>query len=229
MKNISANLKFFRTTWGLTQDQLAKLLSYEYRAILSYEIGERTPPINNLLHIALFYGISLDYLILYPDCPYPRNLKLLKLAKRLDNDIFSDIRNNIEGMIKTMWSKKINMEMSYRQDHLEIELLNSFNKNMKELRNLKKMTQPQLAGMINVSRGAVAQYETKSFPPIERLIELANIFDVSIHALVSGEKLSFSFDDKFFGKTILSVDQQLNIEEHKTLINLLEAAINNKT
>ena len=223
------NFKIFRNYFGLTQEQLAKTLSLEYRTIVAYETGKRIPPLNTLFQIAQFYGFSLDYLIAYENCSYPRSLKMLKLAKMLDNKAYSEARNNVEGMINTLWSKKINTDTIYKQDNPSIELTSSFHKNLKELRNIRKMTQTQVAETIKVSRSLLNQYETRTFPPIDILIELANIFNLSNHSMNSGEKLFFDFDDKFFGKTILSADQQLTIEEKKTLINLLEATINNKT
>lgn len=224
----SGNLKSFRNIFDLTQEQLAKALSLEYRTIVAYETGKRIPPVNTLLQIARFYGISLDFLIMNERCSFPRNIKLLRLAKTIDNDIYSDARSSFEGMVKAMWSKKLNTETVFKQDHIEISLNNSFHNNLKDLRNYKKMTQPQLAELINVSRSLFSQYEAGSFPSIERIIKLSEIFDLSLHALVSGEKLTFDFDDRYFGKIMLSADQQLSFEEHKTLINLLEATINNK-
>jgi putative transcriptional regulator len=228
MDFFSGNLKGFRNIFGLTQEQLAKALSVEYRTIVAYETGKRIPPVNTLLQIARFYGISFDFLILNERCLFPKNIKLLRLAKTIDNDIYSDARNSFEGMVKAMWSKTLNTEAAFKQDYPEINLNNSFHNNLKDLRNHKNMTQPQLAELIGVSRSLLSQYEAGSFPSIERIIKLSEIFGLSLHALVSGEKLAFDFDDKYFGKIILAADQQLPFDEHKTLINLLEATINNK-
>ena len=93
----SGNLKSFRNIFDLTQEQLAKALSLEYRTIVAYETGKRIPPVNTLLQIARFYGISLDFLIMNERCSFPRNIKLLRLAKTIDNDIYSDARSSFEG------------------------------------------------------------------------------------------------------------------------------------
>lgn len=228
MSFLPGNLKLFRNGFGLTQEQLAKALCVEPVTIAFYETGKRKPSINQLMKLAEIYGVSLDFLILNQNCNYPRNLKLLKLAKILDNEALSEARNNVEGMIKTLWSKKLDAEGFLRQDSREINLSLSFHKNLKDLRYFNKLTQPKLASFIDVSRTLLNQYETKTFPSIERLIELSKIFDLSMHAMVSGEKLNFDFEDRFFGKTILSADQHLTIEEHKTLVNLLKATIDNK-
>ncbi len=228
MNKITVNFKYFRNIFGLTQDHIAKLLSIDRITITNYESGKANPSFTILKKMVELLGISLDYLILFDDCQYPRNLKLLKLAKKLDFSNYSDARSSIESVINTFWSKKLNPAITCKFDNLVSYLTNSFNNNLKELRNQKNITQLQLAQTIDVSRTLLNQYETKTFPPIERLVKLSEFFDLSVHAMITGENLTFDFEDKFFGKTILAVDQQLTIEEHKTLINLLEAAIENK-
>jgi transcriptional regulator with XRE-family HTH domain len=228
MNIFSRNLKILRNNLGLTQEQLAKALNLEHRTVVGYETGTRIPLANTLINISGYFGISFDFLILNEECSYPKSVKLLKLAKTLDNKAYLEARSSIEAMINTFWSKKLNSEAPSRFDDLTIELTDSFNKNLKEIRNHSNTTQLQLAQTIGVSRTLVNHYETKIFPPIEKLIELSNFFNLSMHAMVTGERLFFDFDDRLFGKTILSADQQLTIEEKKTLINLLEAAIENK-
>jgi transcriptional regulator with XRE-family HTH domain len=220
--------KNFRNEYGYTQEQFAHMLLLDRITIANYESGKATPSMPVLKKMVELLGISLDYLILYENCQYPRNLKLLKLAKKLDVETYSEARSSIEAVINTFWSKKLIPEINYRLDNPVSGLTNSFNQNLKELRNQKKMTQAQLAQTITVSRTLLNQYETKTFPPIERLIELSKFFDLSMHAMITGENLTFVFDDKFFGKIILLADQHLTIEEKKTLINLLEATIENK-
>jgi transcriptional regulator with XRE-family HTH domain len=226
MKYLAGNLRYFRSSFGLSQDQLAKALPLEYRAIVSYETGERIPPANILLCIAQFYGISLDFLALKDICTYPRNLKLLNLAKNLDNEAFSDSRSSIEGVIKTLLPKNKALEFNIKLDMLEIDFEPSFNGNLKNIRAFKKLTQSQLSETLGISKDLLAQYEKKTLPPMEKLINIADKLEVSLHALLTGERLYFDFADRLFGKTILSSDQILNLEDQKILVRLLEATIN---
>ena len=63
--------------------------------------------------------------------------------------------------------------------------MNKFNENLKQLRLEKKLTQKQLALEINVSEDCIYFWEKgRSEPSIIDLINLANIFDVSIDYLV---------------------------------------------
>lgn len=59
---------------------------------------------------------------------------------------------------------------------------------IKKLREEKKMTQAQLALMLNVSDKAVSKWETaKGYPDITLIEPLANILGVSVNELISGE------------------------------------------
>lgn len=57
------------------------------------------------------------------------------------------------------------------------------------------------------------------------MIKLSKFFDVSIHAMVTGEKLRFDFQDGHFGRTIVLADQLLSLDDHKILIKLMENII----
>lgn len=62
-------------------------------------------------------------------------------------------------------------------------------KNIASLRKFKGMTQEKLAEQCNVSRQAVAKWETgESEPSIEKLVALSRVFNISIDTLVKAEK-----------------------------------------
>ena len=98
--------------------------------------------------------------------------------------------------------------------------------NLKNIRNHKKLSQENLGNLINISRTLLSKYELKNYPPIERLIKLSKILNISIHALATGEKLFFDFQDRPFGRIILLADHFLSLEDHKILIKLMENIIN---
>ena len=61
--------------------------------------------------------------------------------------------------------------------------------NIAALRKIKGMTQEKLAEQCNVSRQAVAKWETgESEPSIEKLVALSRVFNISIDILVKAEK-----------------------------------------
>jgi len=65
MKNISIsqNIKYFRKSLNLTQEQLAKLLNGKKSLISNYENGYSTPDIYTLIKLADIFHVSLDELV----------------------------------------------------------------------------------------------------------------------------------------------------------------------
>lgn len=62
--DFSSRLKEIRKSKGLTQKQLAQALgAATERGIQSYELGEREPAFKQLLTLADYFDVSLDYLV----------------------------------------------------------------------------------------------------------------------------------------------------------------------
>lgn len=60
---LSEKIKELRKKKGLTQEELASSLNVSRQAITKWETGEGTPDIDNLKNIALFFHVSVDYLV----------------------------------------------------------------------------------------------------------------------------------------------------------------------
>lgn len=74
-----------------------------------------------------------------------------------------------------------------------------FNERLRELRIERKMSQEELADKLNISRQAVANWETeRGEPSISFLLQLAEFFDVSIDYLCgyTGIRVSYYKDKK---------------------------------
>lgn len=70
-------------------------------------------------------------------------------------------------------------------------------KQIKMLRINAGMNQSQLAEKLNVSPSAVGMYEQgRRTPPTDTLIEMANIFDVSLDFLITGKEFLHSLTTK---------------------------------
>lgn len=64
----------------------------------------------------------------------------------------------------------------------------NLSENLKKLRREKNLSQEQLAKMINVSRQAVSKWESgKTYPDIDNLILLRDIFNVTLDDLIINE------------------------------------------
>ena len=71
---------------------------------------------------------------------------------------------------------------------LNILAMTKFAKNIKILRNLKKLSQDQLSIELDISRSRLGSYEEgRAEPPFNLLVQLADYFHIAIDALVRGD------------------------------------------
>lgn len=69
MIDFATQLKTIRKSKRVTQKQLAQAVGASERGIQSYEIGERKPAFDQLLALADYFDVSLDYLVGRSDDP----------------------------------------------------------------------------------------------------------------------------------------------------------------
>ncbi|UJP66058.1 helix-turn-helix domain-containing protein [Mongoliitalea daihaiensis] len=64
--------------------------------------------------------------------------------------------------------------------------MSKFGKNIKKIRNVRGLTQAQLADMLDVSRGVISSYEEgRAEPKIETIMKTAEVFNLTIDALLT--------------------------------------------
>ena len=64
----------------------------------------------------------------------------------------------------------------------------SFRDNLQHLRGTRDLSQAQLATLLGVSRQSVAKWEAeKSYPEMDKLIKLCDLFECSLDDLVRGD------------------------------------------
>lgn len=64
MSEFAKRLKELRDEKGLTQVELARKLNFKNGTVISnWETGARIPDIENLIVLAKFFGVSIDYLV----------------------------------------------------------------------------------------------------------------------------------------------------------------------
>jgi transcriptional regulator with XRE-family HTH domain len=223
------NFKNLRLFSNLTQEDIAKKLKIKATVVSNYETGSALPSFNSFLNLVEIFNISFDFLVLDNNCLYPKNLKLLKLAKELDNFSQPEPRSHIEISTKNFLIGKNTGDLEIKQDFLDVELSNNFHDNLKIIRNSKDLSQLQLSTILKTTTPAVTMYEKNRFPSVDKLLILSEFLKVSIHALATGDKLFFDFQDRHFGRTMLLADQLLTLEEHKILITLMETIIKNSS
>lgn len=60
---LSTRLKQLRTEKGLTQQQVADALNLNSVSYLRYEKGQREPSLDILMQLAIYFDVSVDYLL----------------------------------------------------------------------------------------------------------------------------------------------------------------------
>lgn len=63
MKIFCERLKELKTEKGLSAKKLANQIGVSDSIIIKWEKGQRTPTIDNLYNLAVFFGVSADFLI----------------------------------------------------------------------------------------------------------------------------------------------------------------------
>lgn len=66
-------LRELRKAKGISQLKLAMDLHTNQNTISRYETGEREPGLKELIRLADYFGVSLDYLVGRSDNPSPRS------------------------------------------------------------------------------------------------------------------------------------------------------------
>lgn len=64
---IGEKIQYLRKEKGLTQQQLAKALNIGWSTIANYEKDYRTPDLDTLKEICLYFNVSADYFIFNKD------------------------------------------------------------------------------------------------------------------------------------------------------------------
>ena len=67
MEVFAGRLKDLRESSGMSQKQLAKELGVAYSAICYWETSQRVPSFENVIKIAKFFNVSLNYLAGFED------------------------------------------------------------------------------------------------------------------------------------------------------------------
>ena len=106
------------------------------------------------------------------------------------------------------------------------ETRKAFGRRLKELRKQKGWTQKELAAKLDIRFGQLNKYECGlNAPPMEKLIQMAEVLDVTVDYLLTGDNPS----DKPIHNTRLMerfrILQGFEKEDQETVIKLIDAMI----
>ncbi|WP_373233473.1 helix-turn-helix domain-containing protein [Cohnella sp.] len=99
---------------------------------------------------------------------------------------------------------------------------------LRELRLRRKISQEEVARHIGITRSAYSHYEINNRQPVyETLIKLAAFFDVSLDYIIGGTQSKAKAETAITqdNKEILSLFQDMNQEQRKRSINLINDLI----
>jgi transcriptional regulator with XRE-family HTH domain len=102
---------------------------------------------------------------------------------------------------------------------------------IRQLRRSKNWTQDDLADRLGVKKQMVSHYETGTNKPnVEKLKQIAEIFDVELSTLLSESIVSKAESDSWAQKTVDSMQNRINAleEDKKYLQQMLELVISGK-
>jgi len=69
MSNFAERIKALRLERGMTQEALGNIIGVKRDSIYTYEKGLNYPEVRNLIILADFFGVSIDYLVGRTDNP----------------------------------------------------------------------------------------------------------------------------------------------------------------
>ena len=217
----SNTIKLLRNLNGLTLEKLAKQTKIGINSIIDYERDSHFPTLKNLITLSNFFSVSIDFLMMGSATDYPKNLKLFRLARELDRQSQPHERSHIEMTAKSFLDKINQKDFTSKLDLSNLKLSNDIKENIKTVKELKNISSKQIADRLEITLGQVSHYQNRSVPPAEKLPTLSDILCVSIHALVTGEILNFSFKDGHFNEIINLSDRFLSLDHQKFLIELM--------
>ena len=170
-------LKYLRKIYNVTQEDLAQYLGVKRNTISDWESGNSEPNIENIILIADYFNVTIDYLLNNKTnnrISNPLCLKIMFKANNFNLEQQKKLINILDNIISFKWG---NMELG---------------SNLKQLRKENNLTQEQLAILINVKRHNIVDWETgRSEPSINHLKALSRIFSTSINNLLGQtQKLS---------------------------------------
>ncbi len=218
---IGKNFKELRKNEGFTLEVLSNKTKIHIEPLKQYESNLYSPNLNNLNKLSNFYGVSIDFLILWDKTNYIRSTRLIELSKIIDK-LDQVKRFQVESTAMTLIGDKIS-NVFVKED--SFDLTNDIHLNLKQLRESSKVSQNNIADYLNISQGLVANYERITIPPLDNLIKLAEFFSVSIHSLVTGENLTFQLANNGLKDSVLKADQLLSIKDKSFLILLMDKII----
>jgi len=225
--NFNKNFKALKREFGYGPLEISKKTRITRATILNYEFSQSVPSYRNIIKIAEFFNVSIDFLLLNSENRFINYLNLFSLASKT-NGLPSMQRNHIEDSIAQFINKDLDITVNF-DDTEKYQFSNSFRDNFKQLREKNNLSQGDLSKLLNLkSRTSIANIERGSSKlPYELLLKISLKFNISLHYMVSGIPLNFKIDDNFLFKNLKIFDKSASQKQIQTVIVLMEQILKN--
>lgn len=212
-------LKTLRREHRLSANEFSKKLGIGIGTVKSYEDRSIFARYKDLIRIAKYYGVCVDYLLIGDKTHFIRKIKLFELGERTDKLKYSQ-HQKVQSFIDTFVDveKKIN----YHYDKKEFSFNSNFNHNFTEVIKHSGLTAKDISSKFSISERMVAAYKKSSECPYDLLVKLSNHFKFSVNWIVTGKKMDWQFENKQFERYIFLADQCLKPSQCQTLIEMME-------
>jgi transcriptional regulator with XRE-family HTH domain len=223
---IGLQLKELRNIKNITLDKLATELKIPTNTFLNYEKNTVAPPIDKLIDISSFFGVSCDYLLLWDKTIYPHNLEFLRFTERIDKLDFNE-RYKIEGSLTSLiGTDRMKTNIDFKLDETNLPLGKNIAGNITTFIEHKQIMRKDVAAHLDASSSQITHYESgRSTPSYEFLVKLSELFKTSIHSIITGEKLAFNIENKGLRESVFKADHILELKDIDFLIRLMKRII----
>lgn len=211
--------KYLKEIKAVSAIDFSKLVKISIHTINSYDKEKSIPSYKNLIKISECFGVSIDYLLMGSDTPYIRNIELFSLAEKIDKLLLQEMAK-VESYIDTFLDRTKKNTKSFDTEILP--LVSNFNVNFKQILLLKKLTATEAAAKIGVTKKNIENYKHKTKCPLSVLKKISECFNVSMHWLLTGKRLSFEINNANFKSLLFSADEYLSHEHLDTTVKIMK-------
>ena len=175
------NIKTLRKEYGLTQENLGKIINLTKSQVSLYENGVLLPKIDLIIRVSQYFNVPLDHIIEVSNCSnfYFREVVTQEgiYMKHIPTDIGRETLSGIAGLIKNpMFRKSKELEKKYYNfmllvPELDSEIANFFYK------NLYSLPQQSLSTLDNYNAWCVPSSNTTfydGYPLLYQLLWVTN-------------------------------------------------------
>lgn len=215
-------LKFFlsnlNSLYGLSLKELSKKSKLNFTTLEGYEFKNIQPPYQNIIKLSSFFNLSIDYLTRGEQSRFIKNILFLKFANEVDDLPYSEV-NKLEIYIDAFLDRRKSIHRIY--DKADLQFTKNFNDNFRAIVEYSELTENDFAKKFDLTKRKVASYKKATECPYEILCKISDKYKISMHWIITGEKLNFNFEDRKFEKQVLKADEYL---EKKYIDNTIELA-----